>query len=138
MIEQANVQLADCLVRMGVITSEAGEYYKARVRREFKPLGRILLDQRRLTIHQLAELILMQAEEPCALLGELAVREGHCTPDEVGEALAYQRESCPHILEMAYMDEDVDTLELIRGAAAYIRHAENLLAIEDISCLGGV
>ncbi len=131
MIETANVQLADFLANTGVITTEQAEDYKARVIADFWPLGRILIDRKTITAQQLLKLLQAQTDEPWTQLGELAVHAGYCTHEQLLEALADQRERCPHILEIAINDGAADTLDLIRGAAAYIRHTEHLLSARE-------
>ncbi len=132
MTDQANVQLADYLVRRGVVSTKSAEEYKERVRSGFKPLGKVLLEQRHLSIHQLAQLIQIQLDEPHIQLGELAVREGFCSREDLDAALTYHRENCPHILELALRDPNVDSLELVRTTAEYIRSAEYLTSILNI------
>jgi len=101
---------------------------KDKVASAYMPIGRILLKQECLKIPQLAQLVQLQLEEPLAHLGELAVREGYCTPESLKECLRYQRENCPHILDLACQESGVDQADLMLHTAAYIRRLEHVLA----------
>jgi hypothetical protein len=77
------------LVHEGLLSAAAAAKH-ATDRGSWIPLGTILVRSGHLTIEDLAILLEMQTDECHLRIGELAVREGYCTPEDVEKALVAQ------------------------------------------------
>lgn len=77
-----------------------------------------------LTLRQIAGLVGMQSEEPHMRLGDIAVREGLCTVEEIQKALAVQRESCPGPVEVLLRDPRIEGEDLLEALLMYARYLE--------------
>lgn len=58
------------------------------------PLGKVLIRKGFVTVREVMELLSLQAIEPHLRIGDLAVREGLCTSEEVRQALETQEHAC--------------------------------------------
>ena len=116
--------LLDMLVDDHLIDRDTREHILARTRDQWVPLGKILKQRGRLTMAQLMSLLERQNESPEHLLGELAVREGYCTEEDVHEALRLQREISPHPFEVLVREVAVDRERLIEVFIRYVRQIE--------------
>ena len=124
---QSRFDFLDFLVDAGVISANLSESLKSRTRDEWIPLGKILRQQGHLTMGQLMELLQLQSREPHALIGDLAVRQGQCTREDVAEALRIQFDSSPHPLELLLQDKSCDHERLLAALASYVRRLESRL-----------
>jgi hypothetical protein len=124
---QSRFDFLDFLVEVGVISPSLSETLKSRTRDEWIPLGKILRQQGHLTMGQLMELLQLQAREPDTLIGDLAVRQGQCTREDVLEALRIQFDSSPHPLELLLQDKTCDHDRLLAALARYVRRLESRL-----------
>jgi hypothetical protein len=77
---------------------------------------------------QMTRLLEMQTSEPHLRLGELAVREGFCTEEDVREAMRLQREASPHALEVFLSEVPCDKDQFIQALIRYVRHLEGRTA----------
>ncbi len=68
------------------------------------PLGQILIEMRSITLKQVMSLLSMQAEDPALRIGDLAVREGYCTRQDIDAAIEIQRNQSPHPIELLLRD----------------------------------
>ena len=66
------------------------------------------------------------------MVGELAVREGYCTEEEVDEALRLQREASPHALEAFLSEVPCDRERLTQVLIRYIRQLESRIAVSPL------
>ena len=77
-------------------------------------------------------LVAIQAEEPQVKIGDLAIREGLCTPKQIKRCLDVQSQSEPGPIEVVLRDEDVSSDQLIKALAGYIHHLEGrILTLEE-------
>ena len=120
--------LLEILVEEQVITHSEADRLRGRVRDGWMPIGRILRQRGHISMSQLMDLLQMQTQEPHLRLGELAVREGHCTEEDTVVALLIQRESSPHPLEVLLAEVPFDTDRLCRALLRYVRSLERRLA----------
>ncbi len=93
----------------------------------WRPLGEILMRNGSLSLHQVAGLIGMQADEPHMRIGDLAVREGLCTVAQVADALQIQRDSCPGPVEILLRDKHLNGEQLLDALLMYARYLEGRL-----------
>jgi hypothetical protein len=112
------------LVQNGTLDPSLAEEFKARGRKEWRPLGQILVRRRALDMAQVMGLLAMQADEPNARLGDLAVREGMCTPEQIASALKEQRLHSPHPIELLLADDRVDLGGFFGPLVQYVRWLE--------------
>ncbi len=112
------------LVGEGLISKSAALSIRNRVHEEWVPIGQVLRGQGRLTTNQIMDLVQMQASEPHLRLGELAVRSGFCTEEEVLEAIVMQRLSNPHPLELLLADHPCDRDKLWNVVIRYVKELE--------------
>jgi hypothetical protein len=124
---QSRLDFLDFLVEMGVISPSLCEALKSRTRDEWIPLGKILRQQGHLTMGQLMELLQLQAREPHTLIGDLAVREGQCTREDIVEALRIQFDASPHPVDLLLQDKACDHDRLLTALATYVRRLESRL-----------
>jgi hypothetical protein len=73
---------------------------------------------------QMTQLLVLQTCEPRLRFGELAVREGFCTDEDVQEALRLQRGASPHALEVFLAEVPCDHERVLKVLVQYIRHLE--------------
>jgi hypothetical protein len=125
---ESRFEFLDFLVESGVIAAADSEALKSRTRDEWIPLGKILRQQGHLTMGQLMELLQLQAREPDILIGELAVRQGQCSRQDVAEALRIQSDTSPHPLELLLQDRTCDHDRLLAALATYVRRLEARLS----------
>ena len=93
----------------------------------WQPLGAILIRSGQITVGQVAGLLSMQTEEPGMRIGDLAVREGHCTPTQIRDALQLQRSQCRMPLENLIESSHLDETQLLHVLAAYLEKLERRL-----------
>jgi hypothetical protein len=116
--------LLDMLVEEGLISSSAVLEIQAKASAAWVPIGMFLRQRGHLTMKQLIHLLELQTSEPYVRLGELAVREGLCTEEDVPEALRLQREASPHPLDLLLSEPRCDREQLCRVLIRYIRQLE--------------
>jgi hypothetical protein len=114
----------DMLVLEGLTSSSTARNLRSKVQEAWLPLGKILRQRGRLTMEQMMRLLVMQTTETNLRFGELAVREGYCTADDIEEALRLQRDTSPHALEVFLADVPCDREQVIQFMIRYIRHLE--------------
>lgn len=95
----------------------------------WRPLGEILVRRKILTFAQVTQLIGLQLDVPYMRIGELAVREGYCTMDDVQKALASQREEFPGPVELLVSDERLDRDAVLQALLAYSRVLEERVRV---------
>lgn len=91
------------------------------------PLGRILIREGILSVRQVMGLVAMQVSEPHIRIGDLAVREGLCTPEEVAHCLDQQAASSPGPIHLLLKDENVSQDRLVNALVGYIHFLEGQL-----------
>ena len=116
------------LVGEGLITKSTAISIRNRVQEAWVPIGEVLRGQGHLTTNQLMDLVQMQSTEPHLRLGELAVREGYCTEEDILEAGTLQRDATPHPLEILLADLPCDRERLWNVVIRYLRQVEMRLA----------
>jgi hypothetical protein len=94
------MQFAMYLVDNGVISCE--EFFEAlKLQMSTRPqLGALAIETRRLSFRQVFAILRAQCDEPNTLFGELAVRMGHLTDDDVSTLLAEQASRATPLLEV--------------------------------------
>ena len=118
----------ECLVQAGTLDEDLVKELKEAWHPDaWTPLGKILVDQGILTQVQVANLLALQADEPRMRLGDLAVREGLCSDEDVKRTLDHQRETCPGPIELLMQSGGVGTEELLGTLLTYVRFLEGLL-----------
>lgn len=93
----------------------------------WRPLGEILMRNGSLGLSQVARLIGMQSLEPHMRIGDLAVREGLCSAEQVEAALQMQREACPGPVEILLRDKHLNGEGLLDALLMYARYLEGRL-----------
>ncbi len=81
------------LLEAGIVSQAAAEEMKQRIIVARPPLGKILCQERFVTVSQVMRLLEIQAEQSSLRIGELAVKHGYCSEVEVERALSIQRQS---------------------------------------------
>jgi len=115
----------DSLVESEAINADLVEELRASWTPDsWRPIGEILIHGGVLSLRQVAGLIGMQATEPHMRIGDLAVREGLCSADQVAEALKTQRKTCPGPIEILMNDDRVEGEDLLDALLKYARYLE--------------
>lgn len=94
------------------------------IEQRWMPIGEVMLREGMLRMQEVMALLGIQADEPGQRFGDLAIREGYCTQEQVGKALRIQRETCPHPLELLMRDPRLDQSNLFDGMVEYARYLE--------------
>lgn len=102
-------------------------YRRSRADTSRVPLGRILIRERVLSVRQVMALISMQIEEPDIRIGDLAVREGFCTTEDIERCLDVQLATCSASVEDLLQDGEVAEPLLIHALVGYVRFLEQQL-----------
>jgi hypothetical protein len=94
------MQFAMYLVDNGVLSCE--EYYEAsKLQQHSRPqLGALAIEARRLTVKQVFAVLSLQCDEPNTRFGELAVRLGYLTDDDISHLLAEQERRATPLLDV--------------------------------------
>jgi hypothetical protein len=94
------MQFAMYLVDNGVISCE--EFFEAmKLQLSTRPqLGALAIEMRRLTFRQVFSVLRTQCDEPNTLFGELAVRLGYLTEQDVAQLLAEQASRAMPLVEV--------------------------------------
>jgi hypothetical protein len=94
------MQFAMYLVDNGVLSCE--EYYEAsKLQQHSRPqLGALAIEARRLTVKQVFAVLSLQCDEPNTRFGELAVRLGYLTDDDISQLLAEQERRATPLLDV--------------------------------------
>lgn len=116
------------LVLDGLTSSSTAQKLRSQVQEAWLPLGKILRQRGRLTMEQMMRLLVMQTTETNLRFGDLAVREGYCTADDIEEALRLQREASPHALDVFLEEVPCDREQVIQVMIRYIRLLEARMA----------
>ena len=103
------------------------EYRDTLTGRRWLPLGAILIKQKHLSVREIMTLLDIQASEPDMRIGDLAVREGFCTPEQISECLAIQAETCPGPIELMLRDTRLDEANVMEAVVGYIHFLEGCL-----------
>jgi hypothetical protein len=114
----------DMLVLEGLTSPSTAWKIRTQVQESWLPIGKILRQRGRITMDQMTRLLVLQTSEPHLRLGELAVREGFCTEEDIREALRLQREASPHALEVFLSEAPCDKDQLIQVLVRYVRYLE--------------
>lgn len=121
-------ELLDLLVGESLLSRAMADTLAGRVRDSWIPLGKILRQQGSLSMGQLMDLLQEQANAPHLRLGDLAVKLGICTQDDVERALRIQRESSPHVIDLIVREGHCDADRLCRVVSRYVRRLEERLS----------
>ena len=120
--------LLDLLVQEGLTTTAIAQKIRNKIRATWVPIGTLLRQRGHLSMSELASLLEIQTAEPHLRLGELAVREGFCTEEDVDEALRLQCAAIPHPVEVLLAEVTCDREELCKVLLRYIRALEARVA----------
>lgn len=112
------------LVAEGVLTREAAAELQQRTADAWVRLGKLLRQKSLITMAQLLDLLDAQAREPGARIGDLAVKAGYCTREQVEACFAQQREFSPHPLEILTRDRSCDPIRLCQALTRYVRELD--------------
>ena len=123
----------EILVEGGVLDRDLATEFRDRLDSEWVPLGQILIRQKALDLAQVMGLMGIQAGEPDQRLGDLAIREGMCTPEQIEVAVAEQRRFNPHPIELLARDSRVDTSGFFGTLIEYVRWLEGQLHGQETS-----
>ena len=116
------------LVEEGVLTTEAAAALRQRAADSWVPLGKLLRQRSLITMTQLLDLLDAKSREPGARIGDLAVRAGFCTREQVDLCLALQRELSPHPLEILARDRTCDPIRMCQALTRYVRELDEARA----------
>ncbi len=123
---QARDRLWQLLLEAEILSPAAAEELKQRIIGARPPLGKILCEERFVTVSHIMRLLEIQAEQSHLRIGELAVKHGYCSEVEVDIALRIQRQSTLHPVELLLEDKNIDQTKLGQAALKYIRFLEDL------------
>jgi hypothetical protein len=114
------MQFAMYLVDNGVLTCE--EYYEAsKLQMHSRPqLGALAIEARRLTVKQVFAVLSLQCDEPNTKFGELAVRLGYLTDDDITFLLAEQEGRAKPLLDVL-VENDFLSAEVVEQHYAEYR-----------------
>ena len=112
------------LGRSSDIPREILDEFEERHRKLWCPLGKVMLDLGMLRMKDVIRLLDLQFDEPQVRFGELAVREGLLTPEQLEEAIEHHRAHCPHPFEMLWSDERVESDPVFEALMGYARFLE--------------
>ena len=112
------------LVRTGSFEDEVIREHRDRHRERWTPLSSLLIDEHVLEMSQVAVLLRKQLQEPHMRIGNLAVREGYCSREDVDRMLALQEERCPHPVDLILGDDRIDASVAVDALKSYVRHLE--------------
>ncbi len=112
------------LGRSSDIPREILDEFEDRQRKLWYPLGKAMLDLGMLGMRDVIRLLDLQFDEPHIRFGELAVREGLLTTEQLDGAITHQRAHCPHPFEMLWNDERVDDGQVFEALLDYARFLE--------------
>ena len=119
--------LWNALVENHALTPELVSEMKATLATNpWTPLGSILVSQGFLKLNQVSGLLEIQSQEPNQRIGDLAVREGYCTQEQIERALSIQQECCPGPIDLVLRTAPVKD-ELVRSLVKYIYFLEGRL-----------
>ena len=122
-----NTSIADWLVEHECCDRSTVEQMATQSREAWVPLGMILLREKNLSLKEVFSVLSEQAVRPKALFGDLAVELGACTAEQIDEAMATQREDCPHVLDLALASPEIDNEKLLPALVMYVRQIERVL-----------
>ena len=117
--------LWDCLASIEGVSSEVVQELRQRWNpADWRPIGELLVRRKALSFSQVSHLIRLQLDQPYMRLGELAVREGYCTMEQVQQALDVQRKEFPGPIELLIDDDRLDRDIVLQALVAYSRMLE--------------
>lgn len=108
-------------------STKIDEYHKRMCSTSRLPLGALPIKKKFITIRKIMGLLTMQVDEPQLRIGDLAVREGHCTQAQVDVCLAIQQEAEHNPIDEMVQEPELDQKSMLRALAAYIHHLEQNL-----------
>lgn len=89
----------DYLVEQEIMDRTAAEELQQRGAADRVPLGRILVEEKFLTMAQLMQVLELTDKRPYMRIGDIAVEEDFCSREEVERAIAIQRKRSRHPIE---------------------------------------
>jgi hypothetical protein len=115
------MQFAMYLVDNGVISCE--EFFEAlKLQLSTRPqLGALAIETRRLTFRQVFSILRTQCDEPNTLFGELAVRLGYLTGQDISQLLAEQASRAMPLAEVLVENNFITSEQAERHYAEYRR-----------------
>jgi len=115
------MQFAMYLVEDGVISCE--EFFEAvKLQLRSRPqLGALAIESRRLSFRQVSAILRTQCDEPNELFGEIAVRLGYLTPEDLADLLAEQAAQAKPLLEVLVENHFLSADEAEHHYAEYRR-----------------
>ena len=119
-------QLWSYLEKTGTLSAEVLAEYREQQQHSWRPLGEILVRGNYLTLHQVSQLLGLQADEPHRRIGELAVREGLLSQAQLEHALAEQRSQASYPLQPMLQDERIDRESLLRALSDHLQRLERM------------
>lgn len=123
--------LITLLVEEGLLTRSAAAEIDLTAGTPWVSIGSVLIEQDKLALDDLAILLEMQTLEPHLRFGEIAVREGYCTPADIEEALWVQAAASPP-LDMVLAQVQADREKLCRVLLRYIAQLEARLPAQQL------
>lgn len=119
------MQFAMFLVENGVITYE--EFFEAiKLQMATRPqLGTLAIESRLLTFRQVFSILRAQCDEPNVMFGEVAVRLGYLSEDDVARLLAEQVGRAHPMLDVLIENDFLTTEEAERQYAQFRRSMES-------------
>ena len=86
-----------------------------------QPLGRWLVNMGAIDLDQVLELLTMQKEDPSARIGDLAVRSGMCSEEDVDRALADRQRGSRFPVELMLFDDPTGDEPFFGAMIRYVR-----------------
>ncbi len=112
------------LVRTGSFEEKVIREYRDRHHETWTPLSSLLIEEHVLEMSQVAVLLRKQLREPHMRIGDLAVREGFCSREDVDRMLEHQEERCPHPVDLILGDDRIEAAVAVDALKSYVRHLE--------------
>lgn len=97
------------------------------VHRSRPQIGRVLIELGVMDLRQVMKVMSVQAEEPQTRFGDLAVRCGYLTRDQLDHALAEQRRLTRHAAEIMHRESMLSDEALVKALIGYARGLEDRL-----------
>ncbi|MEZ5974665.1 MAG: hypothetical protein R3F33_00185 [Planctomycetota bacterium] len=112
------------MVKTHALSEElAEEFQNVLTKTPWMPLGAILVSEGFLKIREVTGLLSIQEKEPNERIGDLAVREGYCTRQQIEAAVRIQQRACPGAIDLILRDVP-DGDATTRALVGYIHYLE--------------
>lgn len=120
----AGLDFCRFLADHALVTREQADSLRKQAMSAQVPLGRILLQQHIMDVRQVMQVLYLQADEPDVRFGELAIRLGFLTREQLQRALREQRIQAQHPAEVLRDRGILMADELLDALITYVKRME--------------